>query len=304
MPRPRGRVHSRSLPGRRNGRARRRPVRAVRARFLVDASGRDTFLAAGWRGRSATPSTAAPRCTATSAARAATRARAPATSPSYWFDHGWFWFIPLADGTTSVGSVVWPTYMKKRSVPVRRLFLATIQQCAPLAERLEAAELVTAVEATGTIRTSRTAATARTTPGRRCVRLRRPDVLLGRVACHEQRREARRSSTPASAIRRAPRRRSSASTARCGRARASFRGLSTGSRTAMSDLFMHPRNALRMKERDPVGAVRRHLRHDPDLGFAARLQRASTTSSRSQPATQASRRSAAHRGHRRGGPGE
>ena len=32
----------------------------------------------------------------------------------YWFDHGWFWFIPLADGATSVGAVTWPYYMKQR----------------------------------------------------------------------------------------------------------------------------------------------------------------------------------------------
>ncbi len=32
----------------------------------------------------------------------------------FWFDHGWFWFIPLVDGATSVGAVGWPAYMKTR----------------------------------------------------------------------------------------------------------------------------------------------------------------------------------------------
>jgi flavin-dependent dehydrogenase len=45
--------------------------------------------------------------------------------------------------------VVWPRYMKSRTVPVRDFFLATIQMCAPLAARLKDAELVSDVEATG-----------------------------------------------------------------------------------------------------------------------------------------------------------
>ena len=32
----------------------------------------------------------------------------------FWFDHGWFWFIPLLDGTTSVGAVAHPGYFKNR----------------------------------------------------------------------------------------------------------------------------------------------------------------------------------------------
>jgi len=67
----------------------------------------------------------------------------------YWFDHGWFWFIPLADGATSIGAVVWPYYMKTRSTSVRDFFLATIALCPPLAERLSAATLVSDVQATG-----------------------------------------------------------------------------------------------------------------------------------------------------------
>ena len=67
----------------------------------------------------------------------------------YWFDHGWFWFIPLADGTTSIGAVVWPHYMKTRGTPLREFFMSTIASCPPLAERLKDAVLVSEVEATG-----------------------------------------------------------------------------------------------------------------------------------------------------------
>jgi flavin-dependent dehydrogenase len=67
----------------------------------------------------------------------------------FWFDHGWFWFIPLADGNTSIGAVVWPSYMKTRSVDLPEFFMSTIALCPPLAERLADATLSSEVEATG-----------------------------------------------------------------------------------------------------------------------------------------------------------
>jgi flavin-dependent dehydrogenase len=67
----------------------------------------------------------------------------------FWFDHGWFWFIPLKDGVTSVGAVVWPYYMKNRDKPLREFFMETIARCPELQARLEDAELVSEPEATG-----------------------------------------------------------------------------------------------------------------------------------------------------------
>jgi flavin-dependent dehydrogenase len=67
----------------------------------------------------------------------------------FWFDHGWFWFIPLADGATSIGAVVWPHYLKSRSKPVKEFFLDTIALCPALSERLAHATLSSEVEATG-----------------------------------------------------------------------------------------------------------------------------------------------------------
>jgi flavin-dependent dehydrogenase len=122
---------------------------AWRARFLVDASGRDTFLAtrldAKKRNRKHNSAAMYGHFRGV-----ALRAEKHAGDISiYWFDHGWFWVIPLADGTTSIGAVVWPAYMKARDVPVSEYLLATIALCEPLAERLKDATLVTAAEATG-----------------------------------------------------------------------------------------------------------------------------------------------------------
>ena len=119
------------------------------ARFLIDASGRDTLLANqfGAKRRNPKHNSAAMYAHFDGAERYGGPDAGNITI--YWFDHGWFWFIPLADGATSVGAVVWPYYMKRRAVPLPEFFLATIQLCEPLARRLSAARLVSEVEATG-----------------------------------------------------------------------------------------------------------------------------------------------------------
>ena len=119
------------------------------ARFVIDASGRDTLLAnqLGVKKRNARHNSAA-MFAHFSGAKRYTGSNEGNIS-LYWFDHGWFWFIPLADGATSVGVVVWPYFMKSRKIPVREFFLQTISSCAPLAERLSGAQLVSDVEATG-----------------------------------------------------------------------------------------------------------------------------------------------------------
>jgi flavin-dependent dehydrogenase len=116
---------------------------------LIDASGRDTFLGSRLRTkrRNKKHNSAALYAHFVGARREC--GKREGNISIYWFDHGWLWFIPLADGATSVGAVVWPRYMKTREVSVREFFLATIALCPPLAERLEAATLVTEVEATG-----------------------------------------------------------------------------------------------------------------------------------------------------------
>ncbi len=124
-------------------------VEDFEARFVIDASGRDTFLGTRFHMKRRNPRH-------NSAAlfghfRGATRndGRAEGNISIFWFEHGWFWFIPLADGTTSVGAVVWPYYLKRRNKPVEAFFRDTIALCPALAERLAGAKLVSEVSATG-----------------------------------------------------------------------------------------------------------------------------------------------------------
>jgi len=120
------------------------------ARFVVDASGRDTFLANRFRAKHRNPKHNSSALYAHFAGARRCAGRTAGNIGIYWFEHGWFWFIPLADGTTSVGAVTWPYYMKTRGDrPLERFLLDTIALCPALAERLGEATPVTATEATG-----------------------------------------------------------------------------------------------------------------------------------------------------------
>jgi flavin-dependent dehydrogenase len=120
------------------------------ARFVIDASGRDTVLANQLKAkrRNRKHNSSAMFAHFKGAQRHADCKR-EGNITIYWFEHGWIWFIPLADGATSIGTVVWPYYMKSRACPLREFFLDTIAMCPPLAARLKEAELLSDVEATG-----------------------------------------------------------------------------------------------------------------------------------------------------------
>jgi len=121
-----------------------------RCRYLVDASGRDTLLANKFQTKKKHPEHSS--CALFGHFRDARRleGRLEGNISIFWFDHGWFWFIPLADGTTSVGAVVWPYYLKSRDKPLADFFSDTIALCPDLAQRLRDATLVGGqVHATG-----------------------------------------------------------------------------------------------------------------------------------------------------------
>jgi flavin-dependent dehydrogenase len=119
------------------------------ADFLVDASGRDTLLASqlGLKKRNRKHNTAAIFGHFTGARRLPGRAEGHISI--FWFDHGWFWFIPLADGTTSVGAVCPPDYIKSRKTDLTSFFMNTIAMCPEIADRLKDAHLAAEVHATG-----------------------------------------------------------------------------------------------------------------------------------------------------------
>lgn len=117
--------------------------------FLIDASGRDTFIGNRLQAKQRNPRHNSSALYAHFKGAYRHPGKKAGHITIFWFDHGWFWFIPLADGTTSVGVVTWPTYLKTRNKPVRDFFLDQIALCPALAARLKDAERVSEVEATG-----------------------------------------------------------------------------------------------------------------------------------------------------------
>ncbi|MEQ1628532.1 MAG: tryptophan 7-halogenase, partial [Nitrospira sp.] len=60
-----------------------------------------------------------------------------------WLNDGWCWLIPFKDGTTSVGVVCPPDYIKSRTVPLDQFLLDTLRQSPPIAQRMEKAKPLT-----------------------------------------------------------------------------------------------------------------------------------------------------------------
>jgi flavin-dependent dehydrogenase len=123
--------------------------RIFQAKFLVDASGRDTFLGNkfGTKISNKQNNTAAVYGHFTGARRLP--GKAVGNISLFWFDHGWFWFIPLLDGTTSVGAVCDAEFMKTRKTDVTTFYRSVIALSPALADRLKDAELTGPATATG-----------------------------------------------------------------------------------------------------------------------------------------------------------
>lgn len=120
-----------------------------RPRFVIDASGRDTVLSNqfGVKLRSKEHASAALFGHFTNVVRQP--GRNEGNISLFWFDHGWFWFIPLLDGTTSIGAVASPSYFKQRKSDPSTFLMETIALAPKLAARLKDAQMVEPATATG-----------------------------------------------------------------------------------------------------------------------------------------------------------
>ena len=134
--------------------------RTWHARFVVDASGRDTFLANKFKSKQKNPDHNSTALFGHFRNVRRLEGKREGNISICWFPHGWFWFIPLADGTTSVGAVCWPYYLKSRDKPIKDYFFDTLALCPELFARLQGAELIDdKIHATGNFSYSGTHAT-------------------------------------------------------------------------------------------------------------------------------------------------
>jgi flavin-dependent dehydrogenase len=119
-----------------------------RAGFLVDASGRDAFLAARLGRRRRIPNLG--KVALFAHYRGADRF--PGTDEGnariYLFDGGWFWWIPMARDVTSIGVVVHARTAREYATAPEALFEAMVRRCRAVHEHLGNAERVTPLHRT------------------------------------------------------------------------------------------------------------------------------------------------------------
>lgn len=111
-------------------------------KFIVDASGRDTFLSSQFGGKYRNPNHNSAAIFGHFEGVQRLPGRDEGNISIVWFDYGWWWIIPFKDGTTSVGAVCWPSYLSTRKGSLEQFLKDTIALCPPIAERMAQARLM------------------------------------------------------------------------------------------------------------------------------------------------------------------
>jgi len=118
-------------------------------RFLVDASGRDTFLSSanGWKKRNPRHASAAIFSHFRGVERRAGKDQGNISI--YWFNHGWIWMIPLQDDIMSIGAVSYPEHFRTRRGSLNEFLRETLNGLPETKQRMEKAESIMPARATG-----------------------------------------------------------------------------------------------------------------------------------------------------------
>jgi flavin-dependent dehydrogenase len=124
-------------------------TRMLAPRFVLDASGRDTFIANRMRSKQAN------KRNNTAAVFAHYRGMPPRSDCTAGYisvhltEDGWFWMIPLTGGVTSVGFVGNPTAFKQREDRIEDFFERRLRNSPSVSARMIGAERISDVHATG-----------------------------------------------------------------------------------------------------------------------------------------------------------
>lgn len=121
----------------------------LEARYVVDASGRDTLLGRQFDLKRANPRHRSAAVYAHFRGVARQPGEAAGNITIYRLPSGWMWMIPLPDEVMSVGAVCTPEYLKTRRGPLDQFLLDTILKHPDAARRMQGAERVSEPEATG-----------------------------------------------------------------------------------------------------------------------------------------------------------
>lgn len=119
------------------------------AGFLLDASGRDTFLSSknGWKKPNRKHASAA----VFGHFKGVKRRSGPdqGNISIYWFESGWIWMIPLQDDIMSIGAVSYPEHLRTRKGSLDEFLLETLESMTETRERMVGARALMPAQATG-----------------------------------------------------------------------------------------------------------------------------------------------------------
>ncbi|MGH8173702.1 MAG: NAD(P)/FAD-dependent oxidoreductase [Rhodanobacteraceae bacterium] len=124
-------------------------VFTLRARYLVDASGRETLLGSALKLKRKNDKHQSAAIFAHFRGVELRPGEEAGNISIYRFDYGWCWFIPLRDGVMSVGCVCFPEYLKQRRGRNEEFLLDTLKQMPAAWARMGAAEMISEVRVTG-----------------------------------------------------------------------------------------------------------------------------------------------------------
>jgi len=119
--------------------------REVRARFLVDATGRDALLTSRQGRRRPMPGLGKVAIFAYYRGARRWPGRDEGNVRIYIFPDGWFWYIPLARDETSVGCVLHARTVRGREGSLPELFETMIARCERVRDNVAGAERVTPI---------------------------------------------------------------------------------------------------------------------------------------------------------------
>jgi flavin-dependent dehydrogenase len=123
--------------------------RTFRARYLVDASGRDTLLGNAMKIKRKNDKHQSAAIFAHFRGVEYRPGEDAGNISIYNFEHGWCWFIPLREGVMSVGCVCFPEYLRTRRGRNEEFLMHTLETMPDAWKRMANAEMISGVRVTG-----------------------------------------------------------------------------------------------------------------------------------------------------------
>ena len=114
----------------------------ITAQYVVDATGRDTFLSAKKRLRRKNHEHQSAAIFGHFRGAEYRPGEDAGNISIYRFEHGWVWMIPLPDGVMSIGAVCRPAYLKQRKGKTVDFLWQTLRLNEGVRKRIEQAELI------------------------------------------------------------------------------------------------------------------------------------------------------------------